>query len=147
MYYCCCWFNWSKRGVKREDYVWLWWFRPYMRQIGEPSGQQLWRQQTSVDNELDSKKRTTTFPPLLHLMHDTVTVFFLKKEMLTCFSFKWHQGNRLPILVHVPCWTTFSASRLLFIVLPPPHKVRVQSGHHFSPSLTSPIWWGWSQVA
>lgn len=87
LYHCWVFFYWSKIGVKTVDYVWLWWFSPSMRQIGEPSGQQFWQQQTSVNNELDGEKKdnhiTTTF------LTDSQRLWDILSNVLTHFSWKW----------------------------------------------------------
>lgn len=86
--YHCCFLIEVKRGVKTADYVWLWWFSSYMRQIGEPSGQQLWQQQTSVINELDGEKKDNhiSATSLAHIWRDCSTFC---QMYFTRFSWKW----------------------------------------------------------
>lgn len=102
--------------------MWLWWFSPYMRQIGEPSGQQLWQQQTSGNNELDSKKRTTTSlshadwqffkKNVLHISHENGTkvigyppacIPYVKQHFqpVICFSSFYRRSTRFVFKVAI----------------------------------------------
>lgn len=105
--YHCCFFNWSKIGVKTADYVWLWWFSASMRQIGEPSGQQLWQQQTSVNNELDGEKKDNhiTTTSRSHIWRDCETFC----QMFLHISHEnGAERNRPPARAHILFSTTFS---------------------------------------
>lgn len=93
-----------------------------------------------------ARKRTTTFPPLPSLVFEETVRHFVK-----CF-YTFLMKMALKGTAHPPACTSYFKQHFQPVVrfsssYQPFREVRVQSGYHFSPSLTPPIWWGWSQVA
>lgn len=72
-----------------------------MRQIGEPSGQQLWEQQTSGNNELDGEKKDNRISStsLSHIWRESET--FCQTLFLYISHESGAERNRPPARMHI----------------------------------------------